>query len=454
MCRWFKSTSGHHFHIYTIVFKQLIFEPLGLSILLSILWQTNLFLYQPVVKFVKLQSIMESFGDILRTTYNSFNPPQWPTWNKQVAASQELDDYIPLSEVLLAMKASIPKSEWKDEHKLANLLDLSKQRIKNLNRYEVLFKILRPIFVISTISALVAIAINRIGDDLFGEKLMIASTTVLLLTGIPASILSFRINAKRQKHIQITVQELAAELYTTKLSRTEKAISKIKQLAPTVFFCEADGQIKFVSDALWKADCAEIALFLDMDQRICVSLIGMPPSGEPMFLRSEVFKLLKPNKNSENIYEKLGLAPNDRWCPFIRAVQSNMGLIRELVKTGERKMKDNILDHSFIPQINAYRVILDNSQNWRSMRQGSLAPEIKNILEQKLRKALLPEAPETDEAQELLNKFLKPGNRSFDKLIASWNIVPEDKLREQVALKPIKGARSNHLKPVQTKPSD
>ena len=377
---------------------------------------------------------MGELKKIIQTTKYSFTPPDWPAWDKQEASSQTISDYISLSELLLLMKSKAPNLSWLDKQKLDLLSKNTKELRSKISIYGKIFKPLRTIFILSVIASMSAITLHHLGDNFLAEKIALGGVAIFFATGIPASFLSIKLNSMHQKNFQVPISELVLPEFINDASKAQKALQQIREFSPTPYVCEADTKIRSFTKSYWKADCWEVGLFLDMDRRFSVSLIGTPPSSEFIFLKSEIEALIEASNPTPNIYESYGLPRKTRWCPHIRIVQSRMGIIRSLIQKGDELIKSNLLDEGFIRQIEAYRVIKENGQNWKSLRKGTLDEDLKLKLEKKLREALFPKNSGAAQAQKLLEKLLKPDNRPFDEHISTWDIFPKKDLQKQINL--------------------
>ncbi len=373
----------------------------------------------------------------------------WEKWNLVPADSQNNAEYVSLLQIIeanfdLADASNLINNKTVQEF----IIDPSKRPQKIHNEIELVF-----ILKFLMCSAFLVMTLGLLNNSDNGS--LIISISFFLTCCFAFFAAFFQQKVLKQK--RIITQKPLTYFFKKEHALVAIDVSQFLHIFRTnqllLFTLEADGLIYRINIAYWMADNWEIGLLGDGIVRQAVSLsTSPPPSGEALFLKSELEKYgilykrvgklettsIAKTKNkaalSENIYVNLGMPPNWRWCPFLRSVQSQIGLMKKLVKAGDQKIKNRSIDPRFIPCINAYKVILESSQNWIKYLKGNLDLSIEKELMKKLRYALCPEEPDSKEAYKRLKAFLKPNIRSLDKFVASLNIVNSKLIDEQITL--------------------
>lgn len=228
---------------------------------------------------------------ILSDIKDKLYPEDFDVWEYENAPFQSRKDYLSFEQTLKLISQPPKKTlELVLKEKYDQQLSLGSKRRQKLKRHREFLSASRGLMYMSFIVSLISPFVNfRSG---------VSETAIIAAIGFSLSTLFFSNSASKISKQKIE-KETVSFITSSEAATFATIFNTLHVNDVAVFACEADGKFKRIKNNFWAIDNCRLAFFTDSKGRRALALNDNPPSGELLFLRSEVVKLFPENQQQE-----------------------------------------------------------------------------------------------------------------------------------------------------------
>lgn len=302
-------------------------------------------------------------------------PKRWEKWQFETAQLQSHSDYTTIEAHLMSFKQTPKFYAVFDNQSIDETTESGIQRQRVLRFLNELLMLLWPITGFFFIGTIVTISLKLEFRTLsYAATLAVVMTVTILLT-LLASMLAQKARSLSSTRIERPLIHYASKNHLKHVPVIEQKFTKIRDMETSIFVSEANGEVKRVKNKYWTTDNWQLGIISGFEGRKAVALIGEPPSGDFLFLKSELDTLSPPigqqqaNGELHNRNSRTNILQKD-------ALQTHI-TVRRLIKVINQKHPKNALgkrkrfSKEQSARLDALEYISKNPKFWNLIRDAS-----------------------------------------------------------------------------------